>query len=260
MNKLLLLFLLSITFAKAQVEQGFSQSAHVSKRLEVRNENDGIPIIIFNDNIVEIVDYSEKNGSRIFEFYYNGKKYFTDQSNLSMADSTFNNMKVLTKAEREIAREHAKQFSKLCYDLEYAKAIKYYGEDKGKGAILINSLNQNSYDSSNLDFDFEFFNTSQKTVTKIQMAMVGYCDREIRSTVEAKTVTFTGNVKCGEFGHHLFRNVWKNKKLNYKDIASFKITYSDGSSEIVEEPDYFSQTYLFYAIGRTFEVDNKRIY
>ncbi len=260
MNKLLLLFLLTISSATAQVEQGFSQSAHVSKRLEIKSEDDGTVIILFVEDVVEIADYFEKNGSRTFECYYNGKKYFADQSNLYMADSTFNNIKVLTKVERDTARSQAKRFSKFCYDLEFAKAIKYYEEDKEREAILINLLNQNRFDNSNLDFDFEFFNTSQKTITKIQLALIGYGDREIRSIVEAKTVTFTGTVKSGEFGHHLFKNVWKNKKMTYKDVASIKINYSDGSSEVLEDLDYFSQTYLFYAIGRTFEVDNKRTY
>ncbi len=172
MRKLLAsLLLLSLTFASAQVEQGFSQSAIVLKRLEIKSEDDSTSLQLFVENLVEIADYFEKNGSRTFECYHNGEKYFIDQSNLYIADSTFNHIKALTTLERDTARSQAKQFSKYCYDLEFAKAIKYYGEDSEKGAILINSLDQNSFDRSNLNFDFEFFNTSQKTVTKIRIAI-----------------------------------------------------------------------------------------
>lgn len=261
MNRLAaLLSFLSITFAKAQNEQNFYLSAVVLKRMEIKSEVDGKSAMLFSDDQVELTDYIEKGSSKIFEFYYNGEKHFTDRSNIWVADSTFSLVKSLNGKDRESARNQAKQYSKYCYDLEIEKAIKYYNEAKDKGMILINSLDQNGFDPANRDFEFEFFNTSQKTITKIQLSLAGYGDESIQTIVEAKIVIFDGNVKGEDFGYKLFKNVWKNKKLTFKSIASIKIDYSDGSSEVTEELEYLHQTYLYFALGRTYNIDNKRNY
>lgn len=255
-NLLIALLLVSYWHTIAQSPTDHSFSAVLLKAIKIKNiENDTITRL-FDGDQVEVTDYTKDNSSETFEFYFNGKKYLTAKENLFIPDSTFNYLKQLTQTEREVVRQNAKHYSKYCYDIEFQKAHKYYYNAKEKGLILINPLDQNWFDKTNTNYEFEFINTSSKTIHRIWISLVGFNSKEENKIVEAKIVFFEGIIKEDEFGYKQYKNVLRSKKIISKTIKSIKIEYSDGSTAFFDEPEYFPKSYLYYAIGKTFQIDN----
>lgn len=178
-----------------------------------------------------------KKGS--YEIVYKGKLYFVSESKLATHPDTKNIILSWDAERQDSFRQNALGLGMQIHLEKLEGALKWL---KGTSTTGLAIYKRQVYDESEYTegtgIEFEFLNTSKKTIKYITFSFTGYNavdDRVITGGSAMKTRKGIGPIVPEEGGSYKFEYVWHTDIVEYARLNSIKIQYMDGTIKTLSQ-------------------------
>ncbi len=176
-----------------------------------------------------------------YEFVYKKQTYFIQKEKIITNESYYSQIERMSPGKADSFRNFAIDVSKLLYESNIKKGLKYLETCKSKGlAILEWSFYDESEYTDGTSVKIKVYNPTPKTIKYLWFTFIGFNPVGDKVTDYKRGTNITmkgvGPIKTEESGTYSYEYVWFTDLVETAKILSIKIQYMDGSFKTIANP------------------------